>query len=409
MNANEYTVRLSDLLRRERDSMAEFLAELAEFDRLGFWSTLGYRNLFDYLHRELGLSAGAAHYRKVAADLVRRFPEVLEALRDGRICITSVVALSKVITPENRNQVLPRFFHASKREAQAIAAEIRPTEVVPVRDVVTAVTTAPVGATRTAAAEPNRALALRAASAIDARRYAIQPVEKSVTEGVSAGPEDRDPPPDGLFTVPEFRRDESPDGPAPSLTPRAERADIEHLTGELARLHVTVPKRVLDKLDRARDALAHSKPGATTAEILEAALDLVLDRAAKRRGLVAKPQTNLRSASPDRVRASVRRQVWERDGGRCQYRLPNGEICGATEGLELHHKNPRARGGGHTADDLVLHCKPHHRVVTREDFGDDWIEGCIRRRRNARPRNARRAPRGGTGDSSAGASSSGSP
>jgi len=36
-----------------------------------------------------------------------------------------VIALAKVITPENRGEVLPRFFHASKADAQAIVAELR--------------------------------------------------------------------------------------------------------------------------------------------------------------------------------------------------------------------------------------------------------------------------------------------
>jgi hypothetical protein len=80
---------------------------------------------------------GAAHYRKVAAELVQRFPEIVEPLRDGRLCVTSVVELAKVLTPENREDVLPRFFHRSKREAMAVAAEIRPAEAVPRRTVVT--------------------------------------------------------------------------------------------------------------------------------------------------------------------------------------------------------------------------------------------------------------------------------
>ena len=166
--------------------------------------------------------------------------------------------------------------------------------------------------------------------------------------------------------------------------PREDRDLVEPLTAELRRLHVTVPTRLLQKLDRARDALSHSKPGASTAEILEAALDLILDRAAKRRGLVEKPQTKLRPAKPEIVRARVLREVWKRDGGRCQYRLANGEICGSTCRVEAH-REARAHGGGHaTADDLVLLCDVHHDLVTRQQFGDEWIDRCVRERREAR-------------------------
>jgi hypothetical protein len=173
----------------------------------------------------------------------------------------------------------------------------------------------------------------------------------------------------------------APTPPAASATPRDDRPVVEPLTADLSRLHITVPRRLLSKLDRARDVLSNSNPGASIADILEVGLDLVLDRAARRRGLVAKPQAKLRPAKADRVRASVLREVWKRDGGRCQFRLPNGEICGSTVGLEVHHREARARGGGSTAKDLVLHCKPHHRFVTRQDFGDEWIDACVRRRR----------------------------
>ena len=69
---------------------------------------------------------------------MQRFPEIVEPLRDGRLCITSIVELAKVITPENRTEVVPRFFHCSNREAKEVSAEIDPVEAVPRREVVTA-------------------------------------------------------------------------------------------------------------------------------------------------------------------------------------------------------------------------------------------------------------------------------
>ena len=49
------------------------------------------------------------------------------------------------------------------------------------------------------------------------------------------------------------------------MPPRTERPEVEPLTGDLARLHVTVSKTFLQKLDCARDALSHSNPGASIA------------------------------------------------------------------------------------------------------------------------------------------------
>jgi hypothetical protein len=134
-----FAARLANLLRNEQHAMADFLVALVEFDQRRGWITLGYSNLFDFLVRELGLARGTAHYRKTAAHLVQRYPEVLEALRQGNLCMSSIVELARVITPENRAVVLPRFFHCSKQEAKEISAELAPRPVVPRRDVVTAV------------------------------------------------------------------------------------------------------------------------------------------------------------------------------------------------------------------------------------------------------------------------------
>jgi hypothetical protein len=138
-DARESASRLASLLRCEHGAMADFLLALADFDAKRRWEALGFTSLFHFLHRELKLSAGAAFHRKTAAELIQRFPEVAAPLRDGRLCLSSVVEVARVVTRENVAQVLPRFFHASKREAKEVAAELAPREVFPQRVFVTAV------------------------------------------------------------------------------------------------------------------------------------------------------------------------------------------------------------------------------------------------------------------------------
>ncbi len=181
--ARESTARLADLLRREHSAMADFLVALADFDRKRLWLDLGHSSLFYFLHRELGLSKGAAHYRKTAAELVQRFPEIVEPLRDGRLCITSIVHLGKVLTPENRHEMLPRFFHRSRREAMEVAAAIQPAEAAPRREVVTAV--------RTPAAAAAEGVKPRASSAPVER--AVQPAELRLAPTTRAPPRRRSP------------------------------------------------------------------------------------------------------------------------------------------------------------------------------------------------------------------------
>jgi hypothetical protein len=349
--ARERSNHLAALLRNEQSAMADFLVALAVFDRQKAWRELGHASLFSFLHVELGLSKGAAHYRKVAAELVQQFPQVVEPLRDGRLCITSIVGLAKVMTVENTDEVLPRFFHVSKREAMAVSAAIRPVEEPPLRTVVTAVRSGATAPTVLSfVAPPQQAeRAVEVSPADDGPHMnAVQPVELVDAKVPAAGPD----------------------------APIAREHDtVQPLTADLSRLHVTVSRRFLEKLQAARDGLSHSHSGASEEEILEAGLDLLLEKAAKRRGLVDKPRKEPLPSESDAVPAHVKRTVWLRAGGKCEWRLDSGETCGSTHQLELdHHPIPRAHGGPSTVDNVRLHCRPHNILGARRVFGDAYVD-----------------------------------
>ena len=131
MTARELTNDLLALLRKEQAAMADFLLALADFDRHQRWRELGHTSLFYFLRRELGLSAGAAQNRKTAAELIQGYHAVEAALRRGQLCLSTVTELSKVLTPENAADTLPRFFGLSRREAEALAVSIKPVPAPP--------------------------------------------------------------------------------------------------------------------------------------------------------------------------------------------------------------------------------------------------------------------------------------
>jgi hypothetical protein len=364
-HARELTHRLADLLAREHSAMADFLVALADFDRKRLWEAMGHASLFSFLRRELRLSAGAAQYRKTAAELVQRYPEVEAALRDGRLCLSSVIELAKVITAENAAEILPRFFGLSSRDAAFVAASIRPVEDAPKRDFIVTPVAAPAGSLELRA--PETALIV-------------------VTPSAAVSPPAVAPPP----PTPAAERGERSNGPMA-------RTAVEPLDAERARVHVTVSRRLLDKLEKARAALSHSHPRASEQEILELGLDLILERHAKRRGLVKKPRNPGAKAAPSVSRqtrsepgsngardqyvpAHVKRAVWERDGGRCQWNLESGGACGSTHQVEFDHIQPVALGGASTVDNGRLLCRAHQDVAARQAYGDAWMDRFTRRR-----------------------------
>ena len=376
--AREQTARLAELLDREHAAMADFLLALADFDRKLLWQALGYASLFSFLRRELRLSAGAAQYRKTAAELVQRYPQVEAALRAGDLCLSSVIELAKVITPENVDELLPRFFGLSARDAAAVAVSIRPVQDPPRRELVTVLPAAVLVAPADAAA---RGATLDEGAADPFRTSELNRPVQAVA----------------LPT------------PAPAR-PRPPSIEIEPLSGELRRLHVTVPTRLVEKLEAARAALSHSHPGAETGDILEVGLDLIIRRFEKRRGLVKKPRPLKAKPSPaprapgdelpdsrggcgeevappapsvarvepaeppvrkrEPIPAQVKRAVWLRDGGRCQWPVEGGGVCGSTLRVEIDHVVPVGRGGSSGVEDLRCLCDFHNQLAARQVYGD---------------------------------------
>ena len=242
-SARQQAAVLAELLRHERDALAEFLSALADFDRRRAWADLGHDSLFAFLVKDLGLSNGAAAYRRAAVELVQRFPQVLEHLRTGELCITTVFELSKVVTDENASEVIPRFFGASKRDAQDVVAELAP-EPAPQRTVVTLV-----------------------------QAPAVAPADRSTSSGRLADHAHAN------FDLP------AQEGRASgAVAPASSRTVVEPRTAELSRVHVTVSRQLLEKLAAAKDALSHSHPNASDADVIEVGLELVIRRHWKRRG-----------------------------------------------------------------------------------------------------------------------------
>ncbi len=152
----------------------------------------------------------------------------------------------------------------------------------------------------------------------------------------------------------------------------------EPLTPTVTRLHLTVSPEFLEKLETARLALSHSMPGATIETVLSAGLDLLLDRAARRKGLVAKPRPGPANApvlpGADYIPAAVRREVWERDQGRCQWKLDSGGVCGSKLRVEIDHVRLKCRGARPVAAGLRVLCRVHNLLAAREALGDEVMD-----------------------------------
>ncbi|MFL5263898.1 MAG: HNH endonuclease, partial [Anaeromyxobacteraceae bacterium] len=107
----------------------------------------------------------------------------------------------------------------------------------------------------------------------------------------------------------------------------------------------------------------------------------------KKRGLVKKPRTSPTppSANSRHVPAAVRRAVFIRDGGCCQWHMSSGGVCGSRTRVELDHIVPVALGGESTVSNMRLLCACHNAVAARQVFGARLMDRYTSRGRSGGP------------------------
>jgi hypothetical protein len=118
--------RLGELAGEERHVQAEFLLHLDTFDRRRGYLDAGYASLWEFCQKALHLREGAAGRRIAAMKVLRRFPVLESALRDGRLCLSALGLLGPVLTTENLREVLARAAFRTRAEVDLLVASLQP-------------------------------------------------------------------------------------------------------------------------------------------------------------------------------------------------------------------------------------------------------------------------------------------
>jgi hypothetical protein len=335
------------LAGKEREASVELVAHLAALDaRPALFAAMGHGSLFTYCTEVLRLSEDATCNRIQAARACRDFPVILEALASGAMSLTSVRILRPHLTPENHEAVLARASGRSRREIEALVAELAPRADVPssVRKLPTA-TPAPT---------------LMSAATLPAKR---------VEEAIPARPETAAP----------------ISSPAPLLATR--RPIIETTSPERYRVQFTIGKESHENLRRLQALLRREIPDGDPAAIFDRALTLLLEKVEKAKlAAAAKPRPRpIRPGADRQLRTPivpsrdtprhVKRAAWRRDGGQCAFVSRDGHRCGERTFLEFHHIQPYALGGQATVENISLRCRRHNQYEAQLVFGPHGVSG----------------------------------
>jgi len=307
-----------------------------------------------------------------AARTARRFPVIFEMVARGELHLSAIVRLAKHLTDDNHRAVLERARHKSSREIDLLVAELAPRPDSPSRI---------------------RALPRRAGSAIDSQPPSYswpqsQPAggcaaQRPGQEAESLSPADSGAKLRSPFAadaascspVASDTADRSPAAPGVLSVPRS-RGQVVALAPRRYKIEITVDQETHDKLRMLQDLLGHQLSNSDPAIVVSCAIDrLVEDTLNKKTAVTDHPRPGDRfggRSGPRRTRAipaAIRREVWQRDGGRCTFVDQQGRRCRGTRSVEYHHLTPYGKGGQHEANNIALRCRAHNRYQADLDFG----------------------------------------
>jgi hypothetical protein len=290
------------LARFERAATVQLVAALAEVDERRLFLGEGYSSMYTYCTKALRQSEYCAYMRISAARLVRRFPVVLEMLAEGSLTLTTACQLRPYLTNENHAALLDAARYKSKREVELQLAASMMTK----RDARTGLPADP--------ADPSAA---------------TSPADATAT-----------------------------DWPLPVSAPPAV---VTPLSAGRFEVHFTISKETHDKLRRLQDLMRHQVPTGDVAEIVDKGLTLLLEQVERQKtGAARRPRPRAAARARTRhVPMAVKREVWERDRGRCAFIGAQGR-CEEPGFIEYHHVQPYSAGGPTTAANLELRCRAHN-------------------------------------------------
>ena len=158
---------------------------------------------------------------------------------------------------------------------------------------------------------------------------------------------------------------------APAVGRRPARPAVQPLAPERYKLQLTISADTHATLRQVQNLMRHQVPNGDVAAIIDRALTLLLDDLRRRKVAATaspRPEARLPKKGSRHIPASVKREVWARDGGRCAFVGAQGR-CAETGFLEFHHVEPFAAGGPTTSANLQLRCRSHNAYESALYFG----------------------------------------
>jgi hypothetical protein len=337
--------RVHALIRTDREVTARLLAHLNEVEERRLHLKQATSSMFAYCVERLKMSEDEAGRRLAAARIARKFPAIYQLLAQGKLSVSVIGLLKHHLTADNHAELLAAVAGQSFRQAEALLAARFPSPD---------------------AADLIRKLPLRAPSPVTA---GLEPAPRSESPATS-------------------RVNSKPGLPPERVRMHVNRGLMQPLSADNYKIQFTAERPLKEKLELARDLMAHANPDRSLAVVFERALDLLIaDLKKKRFAETSRPHSVHSNAvandarSNRRVTNAVRREVVEQGGLGCSYVDDEGRRCGARALLEFDHVEPHARGGSSGPENLRVLCRAHNKFSAELAYGKEHIRAAIAARK----------------------------
>ncbi|MBI3016771.1 MAG: HNH endonuclease [Deltaproteobacteria bacterium] len=302
------------LVREEKEATASVVAHLAEIDRRKLYALEGYSSLFSYCVEKFHYSESEAFLRIQAARVSKDFPDVLKLLEENKMTLTTMKLISPHLTKDNQEMIFKETHQKSTREVEKVLANLFPQE----EEIMDSIRKLP-----SSAAEKTAQNLTRCATSTLVKKEAVKPIA-------------------------------------------LKRFKVEFSASE----------ELTKKIQRAKEILRHKYPKGNLEDIIDEALELLLEKKDPQRKISQKEQgafLEMPLALSDTRRSryvpeKIKQIIWERDEGQCSYVSPEGKSCRERNFIELDHVHPWSLGGSSTTENLRLLCRTHNQWRSEKTF-----------------------------------------
>ncbi len=366
LNDQDLVEKIKSLAKEERRITQEVLEHLREVEARRLYAARGYGSLFEFCIKELGYSEGSAQRRISSMRLIKILPEAKEKLQEGGVSLSTLSQLQSFIRKEEAHRevklsiekkrgLLELIENKSQKECEREFVKISP-EVAKLKE-----TERQISVSLTEIkfmAGPDLVEKLKTLKNLTSHKNKSHSTAELI--GIMADIA-------LIKLVPKEK-------PLQKKAPQSKGARQRTVSGisHASKCSDISQTKVQSRAQNNGEMIA---PLATKLSQLDPPLAFtaaaeVKERSTSLTGVHSSGSLSAKASYSRRIPAILKKHVWERDQGVCQYQDPlTKRKCGSSFRLQYEHRVPVALGGEATLENIELLCATHNQWRAIKVFG----------------------------------------